>query len=190
MRHSRFFLFALTSLLLFSCATSKALNEGEELVEYIAKDYKIQNKDKLTEEELRKDCDMLKYILYNSYAGIDEAIANGFDLDATIEQIYEQSLAKKSIGFIDRSDFNSVIHDVMAKNLTNNDLHISIGGRSVKASYSIYYTNIWMEKKGQQYFVKEIRKPEASSQNKGVIPKENPDVVPGMEFTGPQSNLY
>lgn len=175
--------------LAFSCATTK-LQEDEELVEYIDMEYKIQSKENLTAEELRKDCDMLKYILYNSYAGIDEAIANGFDLDATIEQIYEQSLLKKSLGTISRTDFNTVIHDVMAKNLTNNDLHLSIGGRSVKAAYSIYYTNIWMEKKGDKYFVKEIRKPEKDEKEKGMIPDENPDVKTGMEFTGPESNLY
>ena len=177
------------AFLAFSCATTQ-LQEGEELVEYIDREYKIQNKENLTAEELRKDCDMLKYILYNTYAGIDEAIANGFDLDAAIEQIYEQSLLKKSLGTISRTDFNSAIHDVMAKNLTNNDLHLSIGGRSVKAAYSIYYTNIWMEKKGDKYFVKEIRKPEKDEKEKGMIPDENPDVKPGMEFTGPQTNLY
>ncbi len=192
-RHFFFSFLPLTiaaSVLLFSCATTAALEEGEELVEFKSIDYEVLNKSNLTEKEVREDCDMLKYILYNCYAGIDEAIENGFDLDGTIETIYEQALKKKSLGSISSGDFNSVIHDVMSKELTNQDLHLSIGGRHVKAAYTIYYTNIWLEKKNDKYFVKDIRKPEKKDKEKGVIPKENPNVVPGMEFTGPENNLY
>ena len=178
------------TLILVSCATTNALEDGEELVEYKSIEYKALNKASLTDKEVREDCDMLKYILYTCYAGIDEAINNGFDLDGTIETIYEQTLKKKSLGSISSGDFNTVIHDVMSKELTNQDLHLSIGGRHVKSAYTIYYTNIWLEKKNDKYFVKDIRKPEKNEKEKGMIPDENPNVVPGMEFTGPENNLY
>ena len=175
---------------IFSCASTSSLKEGEELVEYKKNKYEVLNKKELTEEELRQDCDMLKYILYNCYAGIDEAIANGFDLNSTIDEIYSQALTKKSVGKIPTGDFTAVIHDVMAKNLTNTDQHVSIGGRSIKPNYAIYYTNIFMQKRDGKFYVKEIREVETENKKSAVKAQENPDVKIGMEFTGSESNLY
>lgn len=189
----RFFFLVLDVLLFatfFSCVTTAPLEEGEELVEYKDLDYTVQNKSDLTEEELRQDCDMLKYILYTVYAGIDEAIENGFDLDTTIEQIYSEAAAKKSLGKISSGDFSTAIYSVMSKNLNNTDQHLSIGGHSIKAQYAIYYTNIWMEKRGDKFFVKEIKEEEVENKKNKVKAQENADVKPGMEFTGPVSNLY
>ncbi|MCR4733858.1 MAG: hypothetical protein K5829_02490 [Treponema sp.] len=176
----------------FSCASTKSLGEGEELVEYKDLDYKVLNKKELTEAELRKDCDMLKYLLYNSYAGIDEAIKNGFDLDAAIEEIYNKTLTKKSLGKYPSDEFSKAIYEVFSKKLNNDDLHLSLAGHSIKESYSIYYTNIYLEKKGEKYFVKEIRPPKSDEdgKNKSVKFDENPDVRVGMEYTGPEKNLY
>ncbi|MCR4741319.1 MAG: hypothetical protein K5866_00395 [Treponema sp.] len=177
--------------LILSCATTKNLEPGEELVEYKNMDYKSLNKSELTQEELREDCDMLNYLLYNSYAGIDEAIENGFDLDAAIEEIYNTSLSKMNMGTCSQTDFSNSIYQVLSKKLNNNDLHLNIGGRSLKEAYSIYYTNIYFEKKGDKYFVKEIRAPKIDSkENKAVKFDENPEVKVGMEFTGPENNLY
>ena len=156
-------------ILLLSCATTKNLEPGEELVEYKNMDYKSLDKSELTQKELREDCDMLKYLLYNSYAGIDEAIENGFDLDGAIEEIYSKSLTKINIGTCSRSDFSNCIYQVLSKELNNNDLHLSIGGSSLKEAYSIYYTNIYFEKKGDSYFVKEIRVPKIYEKEKKSV---------------------
>lgn len=178
-------------ILLLSCATTKNLEPGEELVEYKNMDYKSLDKSELTQKELREDCDMLKYLLYNSYAGIDEAIENGFDLDGAIEEIYSKSLTKINIGTCSRSDFSNCIYQVLSKELNNNDLHLSIGGSSLKEAYSIYYTNIYFEKKGDSYFVKEIRVPKIyEKEKKSVKFDENTNVKVGMEYTGPVKNLY
>ena len=71
----------------------------------------------LTQQELREDCDMLKYILYTCYAGIDEAISLGFDLDATIEEIYNKAWDSRQIhsGLVERGVLSNVITTTMAK---------------------------------------------------------------------------
>lgn len=169
------FKFALICGVLFftSCASTKFQN-GEESVEYKKLDYKYQNKKQLTEKELREDCDMLKYLIYNSYAGIDEAIQNGFDLDATIEEIYTKSLEKKTLDRIPTSDFSSITKITFAQKLNNTDQHINIGG-SLKDSKLLYYTKVFFEKKDNKYFVKK---------------SEEKDIQIGMEYTGPEQNLF
>ena len=92
----------LLCLLFVSCASTKV--EGEEFVEYKNVNYTVKNKILLTQQELREDCDMLKYILYTCYAGIDEAIELGFDLDGTIEEIYNKAWDSRQIhsGLVER----------------------------------------------------------------------------------------
>ena len=128
--------FALT-VSLTSCASNQ-LAEGEELVEYKDVNYTVYNKKQLTEQELREDCDMLKYVIYNTYAGIDEAISLGFDLDATIEEIYQESLKNKELGYYKAGDFQSTAARIMSKRLTNSDQHLSISGYSIKDSLLLF----------------------------------------------------
>ena len=160
-------------VLLFSCATNQ-LSEGEEIVEYKDISYTSEDKKQLTEAELREDCDMLKYIVYNSYAGIDEAIENGFDLDATIEEIYNKTLEKKVLGMYNTSDFKSIAREVFSKNLNNTDQHISIENE-LKNQKKLYYTKIYLNKIDDKYV---------------VCKSEEKSVQEGMEYTGPESNLY
>lgn len=170
-----FSLFLLTSSLI-SCVSTKNLAEGEELVEYKKTDYKIENKNNLTQTELREDCDMLKYIIYNVYAGIDEATSLGFDLDATIEEIYNKTLEKKNAfnELYPTSEFSSIITTTMAKNLTNSDQHVYIAG-NVKDSVCLFYSNIYFEKKDGKYY---------------VYKSDNEKILIGDEYTGSENNLY
>lgn len=165
--------FALTASLT-SCASTQ-LAEGEELVEYKNVNYTVYNKKQLTEQELREDCDMLKYVIYNTYAGIDEAISLGFDLDATIEEIYQESLKNKELGYYKAGDFQSTAARIMSKRLTNSDQHLSISGYSIKDSLLLFYSKVYFEKQGEKYFVKK---------------SEEENIKEGMEFTGPENNLF
>lgn len=174
-------LFCLTSLILVlfcslfvSCASTKV--EGEELVEYKNVNYTIKDKILLTQQELREDCDMLKYILYTCYAGIDEAISLGFDLDGTIEEIYNKAWDSRQIhsGLVERGVLSNVITTTMAKKLPNTDQHIYLTG-NIKDSVVLYYSNIFFSKKDDKYFV-----------NKSDIEK----ISVGDEYSGPENNLY
>lgn len=136
-----------------SCATNK-LAEGEELVEYKDVNYTVNRKTQLTEAEVREDCDMFKYIMYTCYAGIDESISLGLDLDVAIESIYNQTMEKKLPGsnLYDRDDFVNIIRSTMAKEMHIEDQHLGIDG-SLKDSTYLYYSNIYFEKKADGVYV-------------------------------------
>lgn len=162
--------------LFFTSCVSTKLQEGEELVKYKKIDYKIENKNTLTEKELREDCDWLKYIFYNTYGGAEEAIALGFDLDQCIEDIFTQTKAKTTngTGIYSTNDFKQVTRKLFSERLTNTDQHIGIGG-SLHDSVCIYHSKIFLEKQGDKYVVKK---------------SEEDKVKPGDVYTGPESNLY
>lgn len=162
--------------LFISCASTSIFPGEEELIETKDINYTVENKTNLTEKELREDCDLLKYIVYNIYAGIDEAISLGFDLDATIEDIYNQTLKKKNPanGMYPVSDFSAIIRSTMSKNIPNNDQHSQIAG-NLKDSISVFYSNIYFEKKDDKYF---------------VCKSDSENVKIGDEYTGPETNLY
>ncbi len=169
-------LFSLSILIFLSFTACLSVNQenGDELVEYKKISYESKKLSSLTKEQLRQDCDWLKYYLYNAYAGIDEAIANGLDLDATIEQIYEESCKKEFLGQISTSDFSSVTRSILSKKLKNSDQHIGING-TLKDSSRLYYTSVYFEKRDDGYFVKK---------------SEEESVKEGMKYNGPETNLY
>lgn len=172
----KIFLFSLSIFIfLISCASTDFARD-QEIVEYKDMNYKIENKAMLTQAELREDCDWLKYIIYNSYAGIEEAIDNGFDLDATVEDIYNQTLKKKDIssGLYPTASFSTIISTTFAKKLTNTDQHLQIAGK-IHDSVCVYYSGIFIEKKDGKYITSE---------------SNDEKVQKGKEYTGPESNLF
>lgn len=171
-----FFTTSLIILSLFSCASTSVFPGDEEYLEPKKINYKPENKTFLTQKELREDCDMLKYCIYTTYAGIDEAIDNGFDLDGTIEEIYNETLKKKivSSGLYSSSDFSSIIRKTMSKNLNNTDQHISVCG-NLKESYCVRYSNIYLSKEDSEYFVSK---------------SDSDEIHVGDKYTGPEKNLY
>lgn len=134
-------------VVLFSSCATKKLSDGEELVEYKDINYVVNRNVQLTKEQVREDCDMLKYILYNCYAGIDESISLGLDLDASIESIYEQTMAKKIPGSdkYARDDFVNIIRSTISKEMHIEDQHLGIDG-GLKDSTNLYYSNVYFEK--------------------------------------------
>lgn len=170
---------AILPFLAISCATSR-LEPGEELVEFKKLDYEVNVKKTLTKEELRQDCDMLCYILYNTYAGIDEAIENGMDLQATVEEIYNKMLKKKIPGSdsYDATEFANLTRQTISKAMKVDDQHIGIGG-SLKDSVRVYYSKVYFEKtvegENVQFRVKK---------------SEEDKVKEGQIFTGIEANLF
>lgn len=164
------------SLILASCATTTELQPGEELVEFRKADYKIKNLNQLTEKQLDEDLDWLKYLIYNTYAGIDEAIENGFDMDATIAEIREKTIAKKDLvtGLYPSAELKNITMNVFAKNLTNTDLHVQIANR-LHDPQILYYSNIYFTKKGDKYT---------------VVKSDVDNIKTGDVYTGPEMNLY
>lgn len=163
------------TILLVSCATTSNLPGKEEYVEYKDMTYRPEEKAYLTKDELREDCDMLKYILYNGYAGIDEAIENGFDLDATVEDIYNQTLKKKAWnGLYATSDFENIVRTTMSKKMNNTDQHLAINGL-LKNSAILRISDVYFNKTDDGF----------------VVSKSNvDDIKEGDKYTGPEENLY
>jgi len=175
------------------CATTK-LGEDEELVKYIDYKYEVKNKKTLTEQDIREDCDMLKYLVYNQYAGIEEAIDNGFDLDATVEKIYEEAekeRMKNPLKTLDAGDFQSIVRRTFSKDLNNLDQHISIGGY-LRDSISLYYSDVYFEKSGDKYFVKKVQMDSNKKLDKAAAAtfEQLKVIEPGMEYKGSEANLY
>lgn len=175
----KFVLFGVAICFLFASCATKQLAEGEELVEYKDLNYKSENKKKLTKEEVREDCDMLKYIFYTCYCGIDEAIELGFDLDAAIEDIYNETMKKKIIAtdYYSAEDFVNIIRQKMAKELKVEDQHLGVGG-SLKDSTCVYYSKVYFEKLEDGSFV--VKKSD----------EEKVDIQTGRKYTGPDANLF
>lgn len=165
-------------VLFISCASNK-LTEGEELVEYKELNYTTTNKTQLTKQEVREDCDMLKYILYTCYAGIDESIELGLDLDAAVEDIYNETMKKKIVAtdFYSADDFLSIIRQKMSKDMHVEDQHLGIGG-SLKDSTCVFYSKVYFEKLNDGTFI--VKKSD----------EEKVNVPVGKQYTGPDSNLF
>lgn len=175
MKKSPLLLAAALSIISFSCATTK-LQPGEELVEFKWKSNSAFKK-QITQKELREDCDMLNYILYTCYAGIDEAIESGLDLNAKTDEIYENMLKKKIVGsdLYDSKDFSMLVRETISKGMKLSDQHIGIDG-SLKDSVTLYYSSVYLEKKSDSSYI--------------VKKSETEKVQPGQVFTGIQSNLF
>ncbi|MCQ2592394.1 MAG: S41 family peptidase [Treponema sp.] len=195
MKKNAFTLFCLTATLFLSACASTKLGPDEELVEYKKIDYTSEQKKELTIQELREDCDMLKYLVYNSYAGIDEAIANGFNLDETIEEIYTKSLQKKQpvSEKIQTQDFITITATTFSKKLQNTDQHIYIGN-SLKNPKTLYFSDVFFAPTNapssenplentplaETTFI--VKKCGEESQQLGIHK--------GMQYTGPETNLF
>lgn len=178
----------ISAVLIFSCASTKPLAEGEELVKYVKVPDKYENKKFLTPEELRQECDMLKYLLYNCYAGIEESMECGLDLDAAIEKIYKESMDKKDIvkNLISSEDFASVTRQNLANNMYIEDQHIAINGNHLKDSTCVFYSNVYFEKNDNGEF--RVKKVEEEKEKGGL--KEKVNVNAGSLYTGNESNLF
>ena len=162
------------AVLLSSCATAK-VSDGEELVEYKDINYAVNRNSLLTKEQVREDCDMLKYILYTCYSGIDESISLGLDLDASIESIFEQTMAKKIPGSdkYSRDDFVSIIRSTISKEMHIEDQHLGIDG-SLKDSTDLYYSNIFFEKlEDGTYVVSKVLEDEKKDNSKDKTKKRS-----------------
>lgn len=158
--------------------------------------HKSKNKKSLTEKEIKKDLDYLKYYFENYYVVFEEMQKNGFDIDSITNEIYEKSMkdmnGRKEL---DSSTFRSHISSVVLKNFNNVDMHFSINGYSVQNPQTLYFSDIYIEPKiidgKTRYFVikNEPEKiPEDIKKKLNLLPPSN--IQPGQEYTGPQKNLY
>lgn len=168
------YLFAL-SFALLGCATTTTL-ENEEIVEYRKiESSKFQNS--LTQEQIDEDCEMLKYYFYNGYAGYEEAVEFGFDMDSLINKIKTnmKSNGKNAKGLYSSLDFRKEIYKAFSSELKIPDQHISISGSNLKDTVKVFYSDIYLEEKSDGYYVKK---------------SENEKIKEGQRFTGNENNLF
>lgn len=168
-------LMAITAVFLFCGCTTAKLAENEELVEYKPL-WEGKNLETLTEAQLKEDCEALKYLLYNAYAGINEAIEKGLDLDAQCDLIYTNMLKKKDAkGCYLTSDLASEMRKTISDGMNLNDQHIRMGTGGLKTSTCLYYSEIFFNKDDDKYT---------------VIKSNNDEIKEGMLYTGPGERMF
>jgi len=162
-------------LLLSGCASTKKTVKTKQF----KLDYEVPIHTGFSKVDLDEDLECLKYIITTSYAGYDKAVENGFDIDAAISEIREETLKNlNNLGMVDTKFYEQKIFDVFNRKMKLNDMHFSVNGYVVstnRASKKLVFTDIYFEKIGDEYFV--------CQRDDEKIPLE-------VKFTGPEKNLY
>lgn len=155
---------------------------------------KSKAKKTLTEKEFQKDLDYLKYYFETFYAGYNEMLENGYDIDKIIEDIKKDSEKDKIKTDYNTSVFFNAVFTNILKNHAIIDCHFSIGGNYLYSN-KLYFSDIYVkpvQKNGNTKYI--VVKNEREKMPEKVIKslgKYTPaDIKPGQEFTGPQSMLF
>lgn len=111
----------------------------------------------VTEEEIEKDLAVMKYYFQYGYSGYDEAVLQGFDIDSAIEEIKDSCKKElKNDGKIESKVLSQKIYEVLNKELTLEDGHISIFGQNYNPpSYDnrLYLSDVYLRKGLYDYHV-------------------------------------
>jgi len=128
-------------------------------------------------KEMEEDCEYLKYIVENGYIDYDEIKENGFDIEKIIRNVNDETLkTKSSDGKVDTIDFERNLVDSLQRVISKTDMHFLVMGKYYYSTggYKILYSNVFLQKKGDEYFV--------CSTPDGKIKID-------MKYTGLESNL-
>lgn len=129
-------------------------------------------------QQIVEDIDNLKYLLKTCYAGYEDALARGLDL----EKFEQNILSEFSNSIYDKNSISTdKICDVVYNELKNYviDNHFSIYGASTECILSnvnrVLYSNIYVREKNGKYF---------------VVESDIPEIKKKSEFTGSKENLF
>lgn len=170
-----FLISALLCSLFISCSSSPKIElEGERAV-YRDISYTPKMLRKLTEKQVLEDIEYLKYIFPNLYAGYDEAVELGFNLEQICQDVTEAVIKEKEVdGTISRNSFGTILWQKFSAGFPLPDQHIMVWN-SLKRHYSLFYSEVYFEKTEDGYLVKKS----------GVE-----EIKTGGKFTGNENNLF
>lgn len=155
---------------------------------------RTKHKTTLTEKELNRDLDYIKHYMSTCYAGYDDMVEKGFNLDSAIENIYNNTKKEMHNGVVASSVLiTNTINELIEKNPLI-DSHFSING-SGRYPYKLYFSDLYFEAKQTasetKYFLTKIQREEIDKEE-SFLKKNVPltELPLNLEYTGSTQNLY
>lgn len=155
---------------------------------------RTKHKTTLTEKELNRDLDYIKHYMSTCYAGYDDMVEEGFNLDSAIENIYNNTKKEMHNGVVASSVLiTNTINELIEKNPLI-DSHFSING-SGRYPYKLYFSDLYFEEKQttteKKYFLTKIQREEIDKEESFLKKKVPLTELPlNLEYTGSTQNLY
>ena len=155
---------------------------------------RTKHKTTLTEKELNRDLDYIKHYMSTCYAGYDDMVEKGFNLDSAIENIYKNTKKEMHNGVVASSVLiTNTINELIEKNPLI-DSHFSING-SGRYPYKLYFSDLYFEEKQTttetKYFLTKIQREEIDKEESFLKKKVPLTELPlNLEYTGSTQNLY
>lgn len=155
---------------------------------------RTKHKTTLTEKELNRDLDYIKHYMSTCYAGYDDMVEKGFNLDSAIENIYNNTKKEMHNGVVASSVLiTNTINELIEKNPLI-DSHFSISGSS-RYPYKLYFSDLYFEAKQTttetKYFLTKIQREEIDKEESFLKKKVPLTELPlNLEYTGSTQNLY
>ena len=155
---------------------------------------RTKHKTTLTEKELNRDLDYIKHYMSTCYAGYDDMVEKGFNLDSAIENIYNNTKKEMHNGVVASSVLiTNTINELIEKNPLI-DSHFSING-SGRYPYKLYFSDLYFEAKQTasetKYFLTKIQREEMDKEESFLKKKVPLTELPlNLEYTGSTQNLY
>lgn len=155
---------------------------------------RTKHKTTLTEKELNRDLDYIKHYMSTCYAGYDDMVEKGFNLDSAIENIYNNTKKEMHNGVVASSILiTNTINELIEKNPLI-DSHFSING-SGRYPYKLYFSDLYFEAKQTasetKYFLTKIQREEIDKEESFLKKKVPLTELPlNLEYTGSTQNLY
>lgn len=155
---------------------------------------RTKHKTTLTEKELNRDLDYIKHYMSTCYAGYDDMVEKGFNLDSAIENIYNNTKKEMHNGVVASSVLiTNTINELIEKNPLI-DSHFSINGAG-RYPYKLYFSDLYFEEKQTttetKYFLTKIQREEIDKEESFLKKKIPLTELPlNLEYTGSTQNLY
>lgn len=155
---------------------------------------RTKHQSSLTEMELNRDLDYIKHYMSTCYAGYDDMVEKGFNLDSAIENIYNNTKKEMHNGVVASSVLiTNTINELIEKNPLI-DGHFSISGAS-RYPYKLYFSDLYFEAKQSasetKYFLTKIQREEIDKEESFLKKKVPLTELPlNLEYTGSTQNLY
>lgn len=183
---------ALITLIILLYVILKLISVFHPLSEPFVKRTKHQSS--LTEMELNRDLDYIKHYMSTCYAGYDDMVEKGFNLNSAIENIYNNTKKEMHNGVVASSVLiTNTINELIEKNPLI-DGHFSISGAS-RYPYKLYFSDLYFEEKQSasetKYFLTKIQREEIDKEESFSKKKVPLTELPlNLEYTGSTQNLY
>ena len=152
---------------------------SEQQIEYVDINTATAINSKVSFRQLKDDIVELKYLLQTCYAGYEDAVSRGLDLEKFEQNILNYFSEEKyqQPNLINTDEISFAIYNELKNYFTDNHFYIYGANSSFVLSpcKRILYSNIYVKQKGEKYF---------------VIESDIPEIKIKSEYTGANSNLF